>query len=172
MTNRVLRAACVYAALVVGCTHAPSFNATPAIAPPRGTLQIVGGGPQPPELVRHFVDLSGGAGRARIVVFAMASAGGEKSGEGKAEDFRKLGAQALNVWVTRDQADADSVVALVNRATGIWFGGGDQNRLTRALRGTAIEKAIRARYSAGAAVGGTSAGAAVLSAVMITGDER
>ena len=139
---------------------------------PRGSLQIVGGGPQPRALVQQFVSLAGGPGGANILVFAMASAAGERSGEAKAADLRELGARARNVWITREQADVDSVVALVDSATGIWFGGGDQNRLARALRGTRVEAAIRRRYHDGAVVGGTSAGAAVLSAVMITGSER
>ena len=118
------------------------------------------------------MQLAGGPGRARIVVFAMASADGLESGEEKAADFRRLGATARNVWITRRQADLDSVVALLDDATGIWFGGGDQSRLTGVLRGTKVERGIRARFNAGAAVGGTSAGAAVMSQVMITGDER
>jgi len=138
----------------------------------RGTLQIVGGGPQPPELVQHFVNLAGGAGHARILVFAQASEDGATGGEEKAADFRKLGADARNVWISRDEANADYIVRLVDSATGIWFGGGDQVRLARVLRGTRTESAMHARYEHGAVVGGTSAGAAVLSAVMITGDER
>jgi cyanophycinase len=67
---------------------------------------------------------------------------------------------------------ADSVARLLDGVTGIWFGGGDQNRLAEVLRGTPTERAIRARFAAGAVVGGTSAGAAVMSAVMITGSER
>ena len=163
---RILAATALAACSSAQPGHAPGTAAT------RGTLQIVGGGPQPPALVQHFVDLAGGRGRARIVVFAQASSAGERSGEAKAADFRELGAEARNVWITRSEADADSIVALVNAATGIWFGGGDQSRLTRVLRGTRVESAIRGRHAAGAAVGGTSAGAAVLSEVMITGDER
>jgi cyanophycinase len=144
----------------------------PAIAQPRGSLYIVGGGPQPEELVREFVSLAGGPGRARIVVFAMASESGLTSGEEKAQDFRALGAQARNLWITRDEAMRDSIAALLDSATGIWFGGGDQVLLTNALRGTPTEARIHARYTAGAVVGGTSAGAAVMSRVMITGDER
>ncbi len=138
----------------------------------RGPLYIVGGGPQTDAMVREFVELAGGAPRARIIVLAMASASGERSGEAKANDLRALGATAINVWVTRAQADLDSVATLLDGATGIWFGGGDQNRLAKIVRGTALERAIRTRHEAGAVVGGTSAGAAVLSAVMITGDER
>jgi cyanophycinase len=133
---------------------------------------IVGGGPQPPALVEQFVTLAGGRGRARIAVFAEASVDGRKSGDEKAVELRALGADARNVWITRDEANTDSIAKLLDSVTGIWFGGGDQVRLAKILRGTKTEAAIHARYDAGAVVGGTSAGAAVMSAVMITGDER
>jgi cyanophycinase len=149
-----------------------ALAATPASAQSRGTLYIVGGGPQRPELVQEFVDLAGGRGKARIVVFAMASENGLESGEEKANDLRALGAEAHNVWITHEQALTDSVARLLDGATGVWFGGGDQVRLADVLRGTPTERAIHARYEAGAVIGGTSAGAAVMSAVMITGDEQ
>lgn len=137
----------------------------------RGSLFIVGGGTQPAALVDEFVRRAGGPGKARIVVFAMASASGERSGEEKAESLRKLGAQSRNIWITREQADLDSVVHLLDSATGIWFGGGDQNRLMKALLGSKVLQAIRTRHASGAVVGGTSAGAAVISTPMITGTE-
>ncbi len=137
-----------------------------------GYLYLVGGGPQPPALVREFVGLAGGPGQARIVVFAMASAAGPQSGEEKAVQLRGLGATATNLYLTREDADADSVVAIVAQATGIWFGGGDQVRLAEVLRDTRTARAIRARYQAGAVIGGTSAGAAVASTPMITGGEQ
>jgi cyanophycinase len=161
------------ATFVTGAIVAPA-TAQPARAssPPRGTLFIVGGGPQPAKLVTEFVRLAGGPAHARIIVFAMASEDGRTSGEEKADDLRKLGAEARSVWVNHDQANTDSVARLLDGATGIWFGGGDQVLLTKALQGTKTEAAIHARYRAGAVVGGTSAGAAVMSAAMITGDER
>jgi cyanophycinase len=55
-------------------------------------------------------------------------------------------------------------------ATLIWIPGGDQNRFMNAISGTGLDDVIRARNRAGAVVGGTSAGAAVLSALMITGE--
>jgi cyanophycinase len=158
-------------ALASGCTVKGSA-ATQDADQPKGSLLIVGGGPQPEALVQRFVDLAGGAGKARIVVFAMASEDGLAGGEEKAEDLRKLGAHAINVYIDHAQANEDSVVHLLDDATGIWFGGGDQARLTRALGGTKVESAIHERYRAGAVVGGTSAGAAVMSTPMITGDER
>jgi cyanophycinase len=136
-----------------------------------GTLFLVGGGPQPPALVEEFVTLAGGPGKARIVVLAMASASGQESGQTKAEQLKGLGAHAINVYVDRRQADTDSVVHLLRDATGIWFGGGLQSRLADVLVGTRTSEAIHARYRAGAVVGGTSAGAAIMSTPMITGSE-
>lgn len=167
----IARLACI--ALVVTAVACANGSAAEEQADaPRGSLLIVGGGPQPDALVQRFVDLAGGAGKARIVIFAMASEDGLAGGEEKAEDLRKLGAHAINVYITREQANQDSIVHLLDDATGVWFGGGDQALLTRAIGGTRVEEAIHARYRAGAVVGGTSAGAAVMSTPMITGDER
>ncbi len=138
----------------------------------KGTLFIVGGGPQPAALVEEFVRLAGGPGKSKIVVYAMASSVGLSGGEEKAASLRALGVDAVNVWLTHAQANTDSAARLLDGATGIWFGGGDQVRLADVLRGTSTLRAIKTRFAAGAVVGGTSAGAAVLSTPMITGDER
>lgn len=136
----------------------------------RGTLFIVGGGQQPRELVQQFVDLAGGAGHARIAVFPMAS-GDSTAGPEKATELRSYGADAFVLDVSRTQANTDSITKLVSGATGIWFVGGDQARLTAALLGTAALRAMHDRYRAGAVVGGTSAGAAVMSDSMLTGNQ-
>jgi len=141
----------------------------------RGTLYIVGGGPQPPALVQEFVSLAAAAApthSATIVVFGMASADGAKGAEDKAKDLRALGATAIALNITRSEADVDSIVRSVKSASGVWFIGGDQNKLTAALLGSRTAAAISERYRDGAVIGGTSAGAAVMSAVMITGDEK
>jgi len=156
----------------LSCAHtgAGSAPASVAAAAPRGSLLIVGGGPIPDPILGRFVALAGGRGRARIVVFPMASESPD-AGLELAQDFRKLGAEVQRIVLTREQADTDAAARSLDAATGIWFGGGDQSRLTAALGRTRIEAAIRARYWAGAAVGGTSAGAAVMSTPMLTGDE-
>lgn len=70
-----------------------------------------------------------------------------------------------------DQARDPAVVARLESATGIWFTGGDQSRITAALAGTPLLEAIRARNLAGVPIGGTSAGAAIMSPLMITGSQ-
>ncbi len=139
----------------------------------QGHLVIVGGGPIPEAIERRFLELAGGAGKARIVVLPMASESGAESGAEKAASFRKLGAaHAISLNLQRKDTGADSVARLLGQATGIWFPGGDQNRLTAAILGTDVLDSIRSRYGHGAVVGGTSAGAAVMSDPMISGAER
>ncbi len=137
----------------------------------QGSLFIVGGGGQTPAMVSRFVQLAGGAGSARIVVVPLASGAPLEAGREKAADLEALGATATVLLVTREEALQEQAEALVAGATGIWFTGGDQARLTAVLQGTPVLRAIRARYRAGAVVGGTSAGAAIMSDSMITGNQ-
>jgi cyanophycinase len=137
----------------------------------RGTLFIVGGGYQSPDLVKRFVDLAGGRGKARIAILPMATEDAVATGAEKKAQLDSLGADAFVLNITRAQADDDSIVNKLAAATGIWFPGGDQSPLAAALRGSAALRTIHDRYRAGAVVGGTSAGAAVMSDSMITGNQ-
>jgi cyanophycinase len=89
------------------------------------------------------------------------------TGESSAALWRGLGAKEVTVLTLADPAAA---VKAVQGADLIWMPGGDQNRLMQALQKTDVSAAIRDRYRHGATVGGTSAGAAVISAVMLTGE--
>jgi cyanophycinase len=138
----------------------------------KGTLLIVGGGSQPPELVDRFVALAGGPAKARIAVVPMASEESQATGDEKAEQLRGLGAEVFVFNVNRFEAESASTAQRLEGVTGIWFSGGDQSRLTRILLGTPVLETMRARYQAGAVLGGTSAGAAIMSDSMLTGNQR
>ena len=122
--------------------------------------------------MQRFVELAGGRGRARVVVFPMASGAPAEVGAAQVRELTELGARSWSLALTREQAMQDSVARGLDSATGIWFSGGDQSRIVAVLGGSPVEAAIRARYRAGAVVGGTSAGAAVMTTPMITGEER
>lgn len=146
---------------------------SPGIAPPalpRGNLLIVGGGTEPPEVIPRFIDLAGGRGRARIAILPMASATRaiEVATE-MASKFETLGAEAQVLDLTRDEAESDATAQQLHDFTGFWFSGGDQSRLTAVLLATPALATIQRRYFEGAIVGGTSAGAAVMSNFMLTG---
>ena len=131
----------------------------------------MGGGPIPPEIIRRFVDLAGGPEKARIVVFPMASSDSDAGIEMTA-DLKKLGARAERIVFDHAQADTEDAAKRLDGVTGIWFGGGDQAKLTAALGGTRVEAAMHRLLAAGAVLGGTSAGAAVMTTPMLTGEER
>ena len=110
----------------------------------RGTLLIVGGGTQPDDLVRHFIDLAGGAGKARIAILPMASSDAAATGADKEAQLDSLGADSFVVVFDRAHADDDSIVRKLSGVTGIWFPGGDQSPLAAALRGSAALRMIQA----------------------------
>ena len=123
--------------------------------------------------MRRFVTLAGGSGKALIAVVPMASRGG--AGDGARAGGRagfSLGARGYVLLVDKTQA-------------GKRFGGqrprlGHRHLVQLAairqshrgrMGGTATQRAMQARYRAGAVVGGTSAGAAIMSDSMITGNQ-
>lgn len=137
----------------------------------KGRLVIIGGGERTEEIMRKFVDLAGGT-KATVVVFPMASSIAETVGISQSEELKGLGvARSFYLNITRQQADNDSIVALLKDVTGIFFSGGDQVLLMNALLGSKMEARIKEIWRNGGVVGGTSAGAAVMSEVMITGEE-
>ena len=66
-------------------------------------------------------------------------------------------------------ADEPSFSKILQEATGVWLGGGDQSRLSEAYNGTNFLAELKKLLERGGVVGGTSAGAAVMSSMMITG---
>lgn len=131
-----------------------------------GVLLAVGGGGTTDAIVARTLELAGGSD-ARVLLVPQASSL-EDAGARLLEFWREHGATDLHLL---DLADAERAHAEISAADFIWFGGGDQNRLMSALRDAEVLGAISERWLAGAVVGGTSAGAAVLSATMIVGGD-
>jgi cyanophycinase len=137
---------------------------------PRGHLILVGGGDKPPEAMRKFVELAGGAA-APIVVIPTASTEAD-IGSYYAKLFAgEYGCSDVAVLDIKSPADArrPDFVERAARARGVFFGGGDQERIMTALSKSPVLAAITAAFERGAVVGGTSAGTACQSALMITG---
>jgi cyanophycinase len=123
-------------------------------------------------VLARFVEVSGGA-QADIVVIPTASRLHE-TGPRYEKLFTELGAARVSVmdFDTRRDCQETGRLQRLEQATGIFFTGGNQLRLTTLLGGTPIATMIRRRNAAGATVGGTSAGASILSEHMIAfGDE-
>jgi cyanophycinase len=141
-------------------------------ATPKGTLVIVGGGGMPQAILDAFLNASGGRGGV-VGIIPTSTSDPEGALKEWREDLEKAGLVCVPLDV-RQRADASDPAMLerAGRCTGFWFSGGDQNEVGDKIVGTPLQAVIRARYEAGATVGGTSAGAAIMSKLMLTGDDR
>jgi cyanophycinase len=141
----------------------------------RGWIVPIGGAENKendPDILQRFIRVSGGD-NADIVVIPAASRMHE-TGERYEKIFRDLGARQVTVmdFDTRRDCQEAGRLKRLEEATGIFFTGGNQLRLTTLLGGTPVAKLIRVRNAHGVTVGGTSAGASILSEHMIAfGDE-
>jgi cyanophycinase len=138
---------------------------------PTGVLFIAGGGRLPETVRRHFVELAGGKA-ARLVVIPTATIKADQPNYLETPTFfRSLDVKSVEVLHTRDRkvADDPEFVKPLTEATGVWMTGGDQSRLSAVYHGTLVEKELQKVLARGGAVGGTSAGAAILSSLMIAG---
>lgn len=139
----------------------------------KGSLLIIGGGDRPDGLTEKFVALSRGFGAGKIVIFTMASGAPEESGPETAAEVKAAGAsEAAWFHLTREEALRPESAAVLEGAGGVYFCGGDQSRLTAVLLDTPIHKKLLEMYGRGLVVAGTSAGAAAMSGMMITGNEK
>jgi cyanophycinase len=161
---------------------AQAAQAVPAVdaPPPKGSLVIIGGNLRPANgaVWERIVQLAGGKG-ARIAVFASASGYPERSGKSLVEVFNRYGARAFFVPVAvklagsdyQAAADDPQLAQAVRSANGAFFAGGDQSRITRALRhedgsNTRVLDALWDLYRSGGVLAGSSAGAAIMSSTM------
>ncbi|MBW7888970.1 MAG: cyanophycinase [Bacteroidetes bacterium] len=147
------------------------FFSAALFSAPKGKLLIIGGGERTDEIMKKFFELAGGK-NAVVVVFPMASGDAEETGIEQSRQIRDLGVkQSFYLNITKEQANSDSILQRLNGVTGVFYSGGDQVLLTKALKGTKTEQRVREIYNAGGVISGTSAGAAVMSEIMITGEE-
>ncbi len=123
-------------------------------------------------ILERFVRVSGGEA-ADIVVIPTASRMHE-TGPRYEQLFGEIGAARVTVmdFDTRRDCQETGRLQRLEEASGIFFTGGNQLRLTTLLGGTPVARMIRTRNAHGVTVGGTSAGASILSEHMIaSGDE-
>lgn len=137
----------------------------------RGFIVPIGGAESKKKdgvILERFVELCGGKD-ARILVIPTASLLNE-TGPMYKELFEEMGANAMSVPVEqRDDCFDQEILRILDNATGVFITGGNQLRLSTILGGTPVARRIRSMNASGVHIGGTSAGAAIVSEHMITG---
>lgn len=137
----------------------------------QGQLFIIGGGHRGPEIMNELVASAGGQ-EARVLIIPNATSYREEVVEEYMQEFRSLGvSQVKALDFDSLSVDRPENLRAVQEADCIYFVGGDQSRITRDMLGSALHEAVLQRYKDGAVIAGTSAGAAVQSQIMLTGNE-
>lgn len=132
-----------------------------------GSLMIVGGGRVTPDIRKQFIELAGGT-RAQIVLIP----GSDPSPQGAADllaPWKSRGVSSVVLLNAKDRTTANDPAFCepLTQATGVWFGGGYQSLLADRYVDTTVQKCLHDLLARNGVIGGCSAGAALLSRVMI-----
>lgn len=137
-----------------------------------GKLFIIGGGKRPPSMIIDLLKLSLDSSEDYILMFPHASSIPDTSFFYARKQFSDQGyTNVVRFKYDKNHLPTDGALDSLRNAKLIYFGGGAQDAFMSLIGGTPIEKALHEAYRRGAVIAGTSAGAAVMSEVMITGDE-
>ncbi len=135
-----------------------------------GWLVVIGGGKKPPEVLHKIIQRAGGVDQ--IVIIPAASEDQLDSALYARHDFEANGARNVRyVILEAGQVDTEENLLLIKKSSAVFFSGGDQNRLIAILSRTKLLAEIKKVYARSGVIAGTSAGAAVVSKIMITGKE-
>jgi cyanophycinase len=139
----------------------------------KGKLFIIGGGERTDAMMNELVDLAGIRTAGYLYVLPMASSLPDSAIIWAYQDFVVTGLQKVPGYnflpgIVPPKPQLDSL----RNAKLIYISGGDQSRFMSVVANTPIMEAILVAYKNGAVISGTSAGAAVMSRKMITGNQK
>jgi cyanophycinase len=141
-------------------------------SPAKGKLFIIGGGDRSKELMQTLISTAGMKANDYAVVLPMSSEYPDTSFYYFKEDYDPVCKNAIVCFnFTKQSSNNKNWLDSLEHARLIFITGGDQLRFMNIVLNTPIYKAIHAAYENGATIGGTSAGAAVMSRLMITGNQ-
>lgn len=153
-----------------GATRSSSTE-PPRVGPAKGTVIVVGGGVVGPEIVSQFIEAAGGP---NALIVDVPTAGGDTAyaPNWRGANFLKAGG-AKNVVILHTNsklvANSAQFAEMLSRAGGVWFEGGRQWHLADNYGGTKTEEGFHSVLARGGVVGGSSAGASILSSYMLRG---
>ena len=140
---------------------------------PKGKLFIIGGGDRSDDLMKQVLSVADLTKKDYIVVLPMSSEEPDSSFIFFKTQMVKLTSNPIvmlnfNATTAQNKTLTDSL----QKAKLIFISGGDQVRFMNVVHNTPIKTAIQKAYENGSTISGTSAGAAVMSEKMITGNQK
>lgn len=138
----------------------------------QGGLFIIGGGRIDEALMRELLGRASQQEGAYVVILPMASEEPDSAVYFAEQRFKAAkGPRAVGMFVQQQEVASAAQLDSLRKAAVIYFSGGDQNRLMTSSKQLGIIEAVHQAYQGGALITGTSAGAAIMSEVMITGNQ-
>ncbi len=139
--------------------------------PARGHLFIIGGGEKTAALMQELLKVSGTGQGDYVIILPMSGEDPDSSVIFAREDFASAGiTKVIGFNFTLSGPVAQSKLDSIVKAKLIFITGGDQTRFMKIVGKGPIYKAVHEAYAKGSTIAGTSAGAAVMSKKMITGN--
>jgi cyanophycinase len=149
----------------------PSRNVTSNAS--NGKLFIIGGGDRTYELMEALLGAANLQSIDYIGILPMSSEEPDSAFIYIKEDFAALtDIPCINLNFAESDLINTAKLDSLRKCKLIFITGGDQKRFMHLVHSTPIEEAIKQAYQQGSTIAGTSAGAAVMSEIMITGDEN
>lgn len=139
---------------------------------PKGNLFIIGGGHKSKELMQALIATAHLSSHDYILILPMSSSEPDTSFYYIRQDFQSVCSNVVvNGNVTRNDMANRKKIDSIQQAKLIFITGGDQSRFMNIVLHTPFQQAIEDAYKIGATIAGTSAGAALMSYYMITGNQ-
>lgn len=140
----------------------------------KGSLFIIGGGDRSAALMKELVETAALKSTDYIVVLPMATSIPEESVAFVSAELSGICNNFITSFnFTKAEAnDKQTWIDSVRNARLIYITGGDQNKFMKVVKDSKLYTALHDAYKNGATISGTSAGAAVMSEIMITGEEK
>ncbi len=140
---------------------------------PKGKLFIIGGGDRSDALMKQVLAVAELSKKDYIVVLPMSSEEPDSSFIFFKTQMVKLTSNPIVMLnFSKETAQNKTLTDSVQKAKLIFISGGDQSRFMNVVQNTPIKTAIQKAYENGSTISGTSAGAAVMSEKMITGNQK
>jgi len=150
-----------------------SVKQSPSSNPAKGSLFIIGGGELTPGLMLSMVSLSGCDTAGVALILPMSSIEPDSSYLYMLDNIGHLCKNKPEMLMLDSRnTNEPGIAERIAGASLIYLSGGDQSRFMQRIEGSVVAEEIRKAYMNGSMIAGTSAGAALMSKYMITGDQK
>ena len=141
--------------------------------PEKGALVIIGGGGSTPEIWDKIVELAGGKENARFVMVTNAAGDSAHLYANQCRELREMIGEERLIQMhltTIQEANDEQKLSILREATGIFFVGGRQWRISEVYLNTLAHQEFLNVLARGGVIAGSSAGASIQGSFLWRGD--